>query len=582
MSDSGVEANPDRPAVPPTPTPEPQGPDSPVPGSASPAGGVSPTPETSRAAAPTPDASAPDPDRAAPPRSPHRRGPRLVPGAAVAGGRYRLLEHHGGTRGLQFWKAHDINLDREVGLTFVDAEQLAPPPEKGSTAKTGDSGPQGVLTRTLRLGQLNSAGVARVLDVVRGSSGGIVVAEWVTGSSLAEVARTHPSPIGAARAVRALAAAAEAAHRSGGALSIDHPDRIRISADGNAVLAFPGTLAGDDPSSDVRGLGAVLYALLLQRWPLDAATASKLTTSKMSTDSVGGLAPAIAGTDGRPVEPREVDPEIPFEISAVAARALDGSRGIRTAATVQHVLDQATVVDLKTDMLPAIGSDEPPVTMTPSSGHTGSAEPESSKRNLPLLIGAGLFVIFVVIAIIVWATGILGGNDENSDIDEFLSTTTSQSAATPTTTSGGAIALQSVRLVDYSSQSGDNPGDVANVISGARGGWSSDGNYRTASFGGLKRGLGLMFDLGSAQSVKSVTITTDTPGFPVQLRTAPSATATLDQTTEIARGTVNQASRTLNIKSAPSSRYLLLWITGLPNTGSNGYQVQISRVTMEH
>ena len=142
----------------------------------------------------------------------------------------------------------------------------------GGADDTRGDGPQAVLSRTLRLGQISSAGVARVLDVVRGSSGGIVVTEWVPGSSLADVARSGPSPIGAARAVRALAAAAEAAHRSGGALSIDHPDRIRISTDGNAVLAFPGTLAGDDKSSDVRGLGAVLYALLLARWPLDGET----------------------------------------------------------------------------------------------------------------------------------------------------------------------------------------------------------------------------------------------------------------------------------------------------------------------
>ncbi|MGV7637420.1 hypothetical protein PJI23_33905, partial [Mycobacterium kansasii] len=78
--------------------------------------------------------------------------------------------------------------------------------------------------RTLRLGRVHSNGLARVLDVVRGSSGGIVVAEWIPSSSLADVAGTHPSAIGAAKAVRALAGAAEGAHRAGAALSIDHPD----------------------------------------------------------------------------------------------------------------------------------------------------------------------------------------------------------------------------------------------------------------------------------------------------------------------------------------------------------------------
>ncbi|MDQ1199625.1 murein biosynthesis integral membrane protein MurJ [Rhodococcus sp. SORGH_AS303] len=56
------------------------------------------------------------------PRTP-LRGPKLIPGASVAGGRYRLLAPHGGARGLKFWQAHDVKLDREVALTFVDADQ---------------------------------------------------------------------------------------------------------------------------------------------------------------------------------------------------------------------------------------------------------------------------------------------------------------------------------------------------------------------------------------------------------------------------------------------------------------------------
>ncbi|MGW0038057.1 lipid II flippase MurJ [Gordonia sp. NPDC003376] len=563
VSDSGVDTTPDRPEVSGTPIATSDAPrhDPAVPGPADP-------PTT---------AAAPDPDRAEPVVAPRRRGPRLVPGAAVAGGRYRLLEHHGGTRGLQFWKAQDINLDREVALTFVDAEQLAPPAAREATAKSTDEGPQAVLTRTLRLGQISSAGVARVLDVVRGSSGGIVVAEWVQGSSLAEVARTHPSPIGAARAVRALAAAAEAAHRSGGALSIDHPSRIRISTDGNAVLAFPGTLAGDDQSSDVRGLGAVLYALLLQRWPLDATTGSRLTTTTDTTGTVDGLPAAIPGKDNAPIEPREVDPEIPFEISAVAARALAGTRGIRTAATVQHVLDQATVVDLKTDMLPAIGRDDSPVTMAPPP-KIGTTEPERNRRTGPLLAGAALLVIFVIVALVVWMTGIFGGNDDNSDIGTFLGPTTSASGQEPSTSAAGAIRPAAVTLVDYSGQSGDNPDLVGNILTGTAPGWRSD-IYRAAGFAGLKDGLGLMFALGSEQAVKTVTITTTTPGFDVSLRTATSADATLRQTTEVASGTVDQPSTTLTVADPKPAKDLLIWITS-PPSGSNGYQVAISTVTM--
>ncbi|QHN20143.1 murein biosynthesis integral membrane protein MurJ [Gordonia amarae] len=529
------------------------------------------------------DQAAPDGPPLAP--EPAVRGPRLIAGAAVAGGRYRLLEGHGGTRGLQFWRARDTNLDREVALTFVDADQMAPAPARGTQIKVSDTGPQAVLARTLRLGQVNSPGVARVLDVVRGSSGGIVVSEWVPGSSLTEVAKSGPSPIGAARAVRALAAAAEAAHRSGGALSIDHPDRIRISSDGNAVLAFPGTLAGDDKASDVRGLGAVLYALLLDRWPLDAATGSKVITTNDTTEPVGGLEVAVPDKDGVPVEPLDARTGVPFEISAVAARALDGNRGIRTAATVQQVLDQATVVDLKTDLLPTIDSDQPPVSVTPR-----KTETDPAKRNMAVLIGLGLAIAFIILAIVAWATGIFGDDDEATDIDSILPTTSAPAATTgnaapqpaaPAPAPAGPVGLRSVSLVDFSGQPADSSANLRNVVSGAAPAWQTD-NYRGRSdFGGLKSGMGLMFALDKEHAIKSVTIRTNTPGFDVSVRSASSATpGGLEQTKELAAGRVTGRTLTIPVNGAAPTGHVMVWIKSLPPSGNGGYQASIAQVSM--
>lgn len=522
----------------------------------------------------------PAPRSTTPPGPGAPRGPRLVPGAAVAGGRYRLLEHHGGTRGLQFWRAIDTNLDREVALTFVDAEQSAEPLRRGESVKPSDDGPQAVLSRTLRLGQISSPGVARVLDVVRGSSGGIVVSEWVTGSSLAEVAETDPSPIASARAVRALAGAAEAAHRSGGALSIDHPDRIRISSDGNAVLAFPGTLADDDKSTDVRGLGAVLYALLLARWPLDAATGTQLVTTDQTTAPIGGLPAAEPDDNGHPIEPRTARPDTPFEISAVAARALEGNHGIRTAGTVQHVLDQATVVDLPTDMLPAVDAGEQPYEVSAPRARPGDGVTPPNRRNLFLLIGAGVLVLLIAIGVVSWAGGVFGGGNGSTDINSIITTT---SAAPPPATPSpvaGPIALSGVTLVDFSGQPPDSSVNLANVISGAAPAWRTDQYRGSPVFGGLKAGLGLMFPVGPNTSVKSITIKSPTPGFAVSIRTANDARPnSLDATQQVASGTVSDPTTTLHIDDPQPAPYLMVWITSLPQT-ANGYQAQIGQITM--
>ncbi|ORM34577.1 murein biosynthesis integral membrane protein MurJ [Williamsia sp. 1135] len=528
---------------------------------------------------------APAPDRPVPDlRS--RRGPRLLPGAAVAGGRYRLLQHHGGARGLQFWQARDINLDRDVALTFVDAQQVAPPPEPGVRIDPRDEGPQAVLSRTLRLGRINSPGIARVLDVVRGSSGGIVVAEWVPSSSLADVAKSGPSPVGAARAVRALAAAAESAHRNGGALSIDHPERIRISQEGNAFVAFPGTLVDSDKSTDVRGLGAVLYALLLARWPLDPDTGSTLATSRKSNEPVGGLPPAAPGPDNLPREPRAERPDVPFEISAVAARALEGNSGIRTAATVQHVLDQATVLDQKTDLIAQVGPGGAPVSSTPrakprmlGSGGTEQKKPRSV-RMIATIAGAALLTLFLVIALVVWASNSFGADDSTPDIDSIFSSSAPASGAEGAPAAAAPIPLAAVSMLDYSDQEPDSRQNLNNVISGQAPPWQTDEYRGGPRFGNLKPGLGLMFTLERDATLTEVVIRTPTPGIQVEIRTADNPQAAFETTRRVGAATLEAQETRIPITGAGPSKYVLVWLTSLPRNDNGRYQGAISQVSM--
>ena len=54
------------------------------------------------------------------------RGPRLVPGAPVSDGRFRLLKDYGSAPGTRFWKAREQATGRVVSLTFVDTTGEAP------------------------------------------------------------------------------------------------------------------------------------------------------------------------------------------------------------------------------------------------------------------------------------------------------------------------------------------------------------------------------------------------------------------------------------------------------------------------
>lgn len=508
-----------------------------------------------------------------------QRGPKLIPGASVAGGRYRLLAGHGGARGLRFWQALDIKLDREVALTFVDADQK-------SGENSGHDGPQAILSRTLRLGRINSPGLARVLDVVRGSSGGIVVAEWTPGRSLREMAETVPSPIGAARAIRALASAAELAHRGGGSLSIDHPDRIRISASGDAVLAFPGTLGDSDAQADVRGLGAMLYALITARWPIRVGG----VTGTAAT--IGGLHLADFGPDGTPVEPRQIRPEVPFEISAVAVRSLESNKGVRTAATVQHVLEQASVVDQKTDFIPVLRLGQRAVASGPDSladPELLAAERDRSKRMMWIMVGLGVLAALVVGILIWWMVSIFAPGASDKPLDEQINIGLTSSVAPPAAAPPagqtpaapptsfpvpvtGAAVFSPEGTPDGAATAGavldQNPATV----------WHTDQYFQ--QFPALKKGVGLLATLPTPAKVTNVSITSPSAGSTVEIRTSPTEAPTLDQTQLIGSAKLGDGITDIAVQTDQAARFVLVWITGLANSGGQ-FQTEIADVRFD-
>ncbi|MEU4320739.1 murein biosynthesis integral membrane protein MurJ [Nocardia fluminea] len=508
-----------------------------------------------------------------------QRGPKLIPGASVAGGRYRLLAGHGGARGLKFWQALDIKLDREVALTFVDADQT-------SGENSGHDGPQAVLSRTLRLGRINSPGLARVLDVVRGSSGGIVVAEWTPGRSLREMAETVPSPVGAARAIRALASAAELAHRGGGSLSIDHPDRIRISASGDAVLAFPGTLGDSDAQGDVRGLGAMLYALITARWPIRVGGVTG------SAATIGGLRLADFGPDGTPVEPRQIRPEVPFEISAVAVRSLESNKGVRTAATVQHVLEQASVVDQKTDFIPVLRLGQRAVAPGADSladPELLAAERERSKRMMWIMVALGVLAALVVGVLIWWMVSIFAPGASDKPLDQQINIGLTSSVAPPAASAPPAddpaapptsVPVPVTGVAVFSPEGTPDGAAAAGAVldNNAATVWRTDQYFQ--QFPALKKGVGLLATLPTPAKLTNVSIASPSVGSTVEIRTSPTEAPTLDQTQLIGSGKLGDGITDIAVQTDQAARFVLVWITGLANSGGQ-FQTAIADVRFD-
>ncbi|MGZ4584906.1 MAG: lipid II flippase MurJ [Mycobacterium sp.] len=486
----------------------------------------------------------------------------LVPGARIAGGRYRLLVFHGGAPPLQFWQALDTALDRQVALTFVDPDGALP-----------DNVLQEILSRTLRLSRIDKPGIARVLDVVHTGHGGLVVSEWVRGGSLQEVADTAPSPVGAVRAMQSLAAAADAAHRAGVALSIDHPSRVRVSIEGDVVLAYPATMPDANPQGDIRGIGAALYALLVNRWPLAESSVRS------------GLAPAKRDSTGQPVEPMVIDRGIPFQISAVAVRAVQEDGGIRSASTLLNLLQQATAVADRTEVLGPIDDSPAPTTARTS---TGQEDVAFARRRRNVLIGVGAALVVIVVALLVLASvvskifGNVGGG-LNKDELGLNGPSSSVSSSGPSSTAAGS-AVKPTRATVYSPDGdADNAGTAGQAIDGDPStAWATEVYTDAVPFPSFKQGEGLMLQLPTATVVGQVTIDTPSTGTKVEIRSSATATpATLNDTTVLAPAfTLKPGHNVIPVRAGSPTSNLLVWISTLGTTNGKS-QAGFSEITVQ-
>lgn len=126
---------------------------------------------------------------------------------------------------------------------------------------------------------------------------------------------------------------------------------------------------------------------------------------------------------------------------------------------------------------------------------------------------------------------------------------------------------------------GDNPQLAPNVFVSPAAGWRTQW-YASAQFGMLKPGTGLLLDMGATVVVTGVTVRLGPrPGAVLELRVArepdPSAFRTVAAVT--AASDVASLTRITPVRA----RYVLLWCTRLPPTGTGTYQLIVHRVTVE-
>lgn len=481
----------------------------------------------------------------------------LIPGGVLGEGRYRLLAQVGTDDrcGAQLWRARDGALGRDVALTVLVGDRA-----DGEDAERA----RRALERSIRIGNFEHPGVARVLDVLSPGHDavgpdnvlGIVVAEWTQGTDLADLVAEGPLPAGtASRLLQPLAAAVESAHHSGLPLGVDHPQRIRVTPEGRIRLAFPAPHPEATTRDDVRGLGAAIYLLLTGRWAL--------------SDSPAGLTQAPTGPDGTVVAPRTLRPSVPLELSTVAVRSLTDTSigGLRTSAVVLRVLEETAAAETPVNAAPGAATEE----VEQGLWRTDDPKPDHVRRR-KLYVGVAALVIATLL-VITWVgmqiAGLFTGSISHSPGPVVVNTTApiTATAAPPPTTQpppppAGPLTLASAKEWDESG-SPDSPSKASRVIDGNPAtSWNTDSYQQQLP--ALKTGIGLMLTVQNPGKLATVGIDSPSAGTRVEIRTAQSPSpGSVESTQVIGSGTLNAGHTDIPVSTTGPARYVLVWITAL-------------------
>ncbi|MGQ0625317.1 MAG: protein kinase family protein [Sporichthyaceae bacterium] len=466
--------------------------------------------------------------------------------------RYRLDELVEKSEDSASWNGTDEKLARPVSVHVMDAGELA----------------ADMITAAQRSTTVDDPRFLRVLDAVQRDQIAYVIYERLPEArSLRQLLATDGAmDPGAAQAMIVDATAAMARAHAAGLWHLRlQPDTVLITPAGQVKIlglcveaALHSTTATDPARADVRGLGRVLYAALTARWPEGEAF---------------GL-PAAPFEHGAICTPRQVRAGVPDQMDSIVDRVLN--------PVPRHGEPLATPADMLAALraLPRArsggGGPDPNGSTASATGILSPLPTPNGWKPSAATRGAQVGVIGLLVvglALLAWQLiGALGpGGLSDDDID-----------AVP-------APLQALRVVDVIDF--DPPPRGNGAENGAQARLAVDGRpdtawrtvgYRSATFGGLKPGVGLVLDLGSVQTVRQVELSFLTAGAAVQARasaagvsTAPTSLAAY-RVAASAAGTARQ--ETLRFALATRTRFLLIWITELPAGGGAPFKAGIREV----
>jgi hypothetical protein len=322
------------------------------------------------------------------------------------------------------------------------------------------------------------------------------------------------------------------------------------------------------PSQDVRGLGALLYALLTSHWPLSGAD--------LAED------PSRDNPQHGPVPPHTLNSDLPASVSALAMDALSTS-STPTRVPTASAMRQAITDLLATERQARHEGDSPPAGFGAQSdsdpaGQTQSPVPGGQRVGSHLRTGGRIIAACALGLILLSAIAYLFVHPgaARQSANAAPQTSLAPSGSQPPSTSAVPVTAQ---VYDPTGQP-DNPEQVWRALRAVgpdpRAGWSTDTYLQP--FPALKPGVGIMIGFGSPVQLSTLTITSPSVDSQLQIRSAPTSDAPLDHTTVIGSTTLRAGETVVSLANSQPVQYVLVWITKL----GGGGDVNVTQIANLH
>ncbi|MET7324478.1 protein kinase family protein [Streptomyces sp. NPDC005549] len=486
--------------------------------------------------------------------------------------RYRLEECVTRLDGFSSWRAVDEKLRRAVGVHLLPADHARA---------------RSVLAAARSSALLGDPRFVQVLDAVEDNDLVYVVHEWLPDATeLTALLASGPLEVyDAYQMVSQVASAMAAAHREGLAHLRLNPNAVLRTSTGQwrirglAVNAALRGISSDTPQrTDTEAIGALLYATLTQRWPYES-----------DAYGLAGL-PKDIGL----IPPDQVRAGVHRGLSELAMRALanDGATASRheSPCTTPEELVKAI------GEMPRIRPPEPAYTAPPQyqrtayqqgpygrpAPHPGVTQPVPTPPP-PLQSRTGKALKWSVSALLIAALGLgswqladaLMERGGKADDPNQTQTVDGGDKNNEQTSPVKPISVQGAQ--EYvASGSAQAPQDVTNTYDAdASTFWRTKKYNEGPKLAPYKPGVGIVYDLGSPQDVSTASIglryTGDHTTVHFYATDSLSPSTGVDGMTEIASATTTGSSLTAKASKPVKTRYVLLWMTDVPNAPSDGY-----------